>query len=67
MHNTDFRYHYTVDRVSDLDRFIVDVYCYRRGSSNSIPVDKVFVPINKLHTILKKFSDAGYIADRIAF
>ena len=60
--------HYTVDRVNGLDHFVINLYLLGRGQQKECRFPKrCWVPLEGLHTLLRKFDDAGYIADRIAF
>lgn len=55
--------HYTVDRINDADRFVVNVY------SPDNPEELIIYSANieNIGSILRRFESLGYIADRIAF
>lgn len=55
--------HYTVDRLNDTDRFIVNVYF----PDNPEELIVYSVNIEEIGSILRRFEILGYIADRIAF
>ena len=55
--------HYTVDRLNDVDRFIVNVYF----PDNPEELIVYSVNIEDIGAILRRFESLGYIADRIAF
>ena len=55
--------HYTVDRINDTDRFIVNVYF----PDNPEELIVYSVNIEEIGSILRRFEILGYIADRIAF
>ena len=55
--------HYTVDRINDTDRFIVNVY----SPDNPEELIVYSVNIEEIGSILRRFESLGYIADRIAF
>lgn len=55
--------HYTVDRLNDTDRFIVNVYF----PDNPEELIVYSVNIENIGSILRRFESLGYIADRIAF
>lgn len=55
--------HYTVDRINDTDRFVVNVY----SSDNPEELIVYSVNIEGIGSILRRFESLGYIADRIAF
>lgn len=58
--------HYTVDRVGGLNRFIIELYFPGRAQNDYLS-NKMWANLDELHELLRDFSDAGYIADRIAF
>ena len=55
--------HYTVDRINDADRFIVNVYF----PDNPGELIVYSANIEDIGSILRRFESLGYIADRIAF
>ena len=55
--------HYTVDRLNDTDRFIVNVYF----PDNPEELIVYSANIEDIGSILRRFESLGYIADRIAF
>ena len=55
--------HYTVDRINDSDRFIVNVY----SPDNPEELTTYSANIEGIGSILRRFEILGYIADRIAF
>ena len=55
--------HYTVDRINDTDRFIVNVY----SPDNPEELIVYSVNIEEIGSILRRFESLGDIADRIAF
>lgn len=55
--------HYTVDRLNDTDRFIVNVYF----PDNPEELIVYSVNIEEIGSILRRFESLSYIADRIAF
>ena len=55
--------HYTVDRLNDTDRFIVNVYF----PDNPEEIIVYSANIEDIGSILRRFESLGYIADRIAF
>lgn len=55
--------HYTVDRINDADRFIVNVYF----PDNPEELIVYSANIEDIGSILRRFESLGYIADRIAF
>ena len=55
--------HYTVDRINDTDRFIVNVYF----PDNPEELIVYSANIEDIGSILRRFESLGYIADRIAF
>ena len=55
--------HYTVDRINDSDRFIVNVYF----PDNPEELIVYSANIENIGSILRRFESLGYIADRIAF
>ena len=55
--------HYTVDRLNDTDRFIVNVYF----PDNPDELIVYSANIEDIGSILRRFESLGYIADRIAF
>ena len=58
-----FQVHYTVDRLNDTDRFIVNVYF----PDNPEELIVYSANIEDIGSILRRFEILGYIADRIAF
>ena len=55
--------HYTIDRLNDADRFIVNVYF----PDNPEELIVYSANIEEIGSILRRFESLGYIADRIAF
>ena len=55
--------HYTVDRINDTDRFIVNVYF----PDNPEELIVYSANIEDIGSILRRFESLDYIADRIAF
>lgn len=55
--------HYTVDRLNDTDRFIINVYF----PDNPEELTTYSANIEGVGSILRRFESLGYIADRIAF
>lgn len=55
--------HYTVDRLNDTDRFIVNVYF----PDNPEELIVYSANIEDIGSILRRFESLNYIADRIAF
>ena len=55
--------HYTVDRLNDTDRFIVNVYF----PDNPEELIVYSANIEEIGSILRRFESLSYIADRIAF
>lgn len=55
--------HYTVDRINDTDRFIINVYF----PDNPEELIVYSANIEDIGSILRRFESLGYIADRIAF
>ena len=55
--------HYTVDRLNDTDRFIINVYF----PDNPEELIVYSANIEDIGSILRRFESLSYIADRIAF
>lgn len=55
--------HYTVDKLNETDRFIVNVYF----PDNPEELIVYSANIEDIGSILRRFESLGYIADRIAF
>ena len=55
--------HYTVDKLNETDRFIVNVYF----PDNPEELIVYSANIEDIGSILRRFEILGYIADRIAF
>ena len=55
--------HYTVDRLNDADRFIINVYFPDKPEE----LTTYSANIENIGSILRRFESLGYIADRIAF
>ena len=55
--------HYTIDRLNDADRFIINVYF----PDNPEELIVYSANIEDIGSILRRFESLGYIADRIAF
>lgn len=60
--------HYTVDRLGESNRFVVELNVPCQSNGKSVPmIDKKYASLGGLHLLLKTYSRLGYIADRIAF